>query len=135
MAKKWITAKDILAEKGFQPNKFDTEGFNNLIGKFFLEHEVKDTIIVRPARFIEMKDAPACGYINQLDTDIWWQRVRDPNDSFDSCDYIIAMKKGWVHPTIVVDEPFIKNAVYMANLTGGYIVKKGKSGRYVISLV
>lgn len=132
---KLISAKDILAQKGYQKQKFDSTGFNELVAKFFLEHEVSATILIKPVRFVELNDAPPCGYIDQLDTSIWRARIDDPNDDFTFCDYILAARKGLVRPAIVVDEPFCRNAVYMLELMGGYIVKKQGKGRYVISLV
>lgn len=133
--KKIPTAKEILVGKGYQASKFDAKGFNELVANFFVEHEVSATILIKPKRFVEIEGAPECGYANHLDTDVWLRRIDDPDDEFCFSDYILALRKGLVRPTIVVDEPYTKNAVYMLEMMGGFVVKKHKQGSYIVSLV
>lgn len=122
MTKKLISAQEILALKGFKQNKFDTQGFQSLVAHFFIEHEVSSTILLSPRRFVSMNDAPECGYIDC---------------TAPSCfaDYTPAIKKRYFIPVIYVDEAFIKNAAHMLALMGGYVVKNGGGGAFIVSLV
>ena len=135
MAKKMITAQSILQEKGFQQNKFDTNGFCELVGNFFLSHEVKSVLQLVPKRFVAMKEAPACGYIDCTADDYWQKRVEDPSDPVDFSFYIQMVNRGLTKPMIYVDEPFIKNCAHLLALMGGYVVKKQPKGRFLVSLV
>lgn len=122
MTKKLISAQEILALKGFKQNKFDTQGFQELVARFFMEHEVSSTILLSPRRFVTMDDAPECGYIDCTDPSYF-------------TDYEPAIKRGYFPPVIYVDEPFIKNAAHMLALMGGYVVKKRGTGAFIVSLV
>lgn len=159
MVKKITLASNILAAKGYVANKFDQEGFDKIIGDFFMKSEISEVITLTPKRFIEMKPSPLSdtptedeimyfkkessdielakkrGWIDLLDVDIWRRRVDDPNDPFEFEDFLMAMNKGYLYPMIFVDEPFIKNAAYLLSLINGYVVKKGKKGKYLVSLL
>lgn len=130
-----ITAQSILQEKGFQQNKFDTNGFCELVGNFFLNHEVKDTITLIPQRFIEKEDAPECGYIDATADDYWQKQIEDPNNPVDFGFYLLMKSHGCTKPAIYVDEPFIKNCAHLLALMGGYVVKKQPKGKFLVSLV
>lgn len=159
MAKKIMRASSILAAKGYKASKFDQEGFDKIIGDFFMSHEIKSVITLVPKRFIDMEPkalnenpteeeivcfekersdielAKQRCWIDLLDTSIWEKRVNDPNDPFEYTDYVIAMNKGYIKPIIYVDEPFIKNAAYLLSLINEYVVKKEKKGKFLVSLI
>lgn len=159
MAKGMITATNILKEKNFVISKFDQKGFSDKVAEFFLGHEVKDTLLLVPRRFVEM-EAPEVsedmtedekafvrqkqeqtdedkrrGWIDMTDISVWSKRVEDPYDTFSFSDYLIASKKGLIRPMFYVDEPFIKNAQFMLSAMQGFIVKKQRGGKYLISLI
>lgn len=154
-----MKAASILAAKGYKASKFDQEGFDKIIGDFFLSHEIKSVITLIPKRFIDMEPkrltenpteediryhekevaditlARQRCWIDMLDTSIWEKRVNDPYDSFEYTDYVIAANKGLIKPIIYVDEPFIKNAAYLLSLINEYVVKKDKKGKFLVSLI
>lgn len=159
MTKKMITAAQILAEKNFVMNKFDQAGFNAKVAEFFLGHEVKDTIVLVPKRFVEMEVAgdpelmneeelaaynakkeeleaqKKAGWIDRTDISIWQKMVDDPQCPFTFYDYIAAKNSGNIRPMICVDEPYIKNAAYMLSALAGFICKKQRGGRWLVSLI
>lgn len=159
MVKRMITAAQILAEKKFVVNKFDQPGFNYKIAEFFQSHEVKDTILLVPKRFVEMEvvgytecmtdeekesykkkvgeleENKRKGWIDMTDLSIWEKKVEDPYDPFDFTDYTIAANKGLIRPMIYVDEPFIVNAQFMLATMAGFVVKKQRGKKYLISLI
>ena len=61
--------KAILKDKGYVENKFDDMGFYKLIIEWFRNHDLKDKLLLRPKRFLELPDPPSCGYIDMTDTD------------------------------------------------------------------
>lgn len=154
-----ITAAQILAEKRFVVNKFDQAGFNAKVAEFFQGHEVKDTLLLVPKRFVEMeavgdtscmddeqKDAfskeqekidaqKRAGWIDMTDPSIWEEKVNDPYDPLTFDGFIIAKAKGLVRPMIYVDEPFIKNATFMLSTLAGFVCKKQRGGKWVVSLI
>ena len=159
MVKKMITAAQILAEKKFVVNKFDQQGFNAKVAEFFQEHEVKDTLLLVPKRFVEMsvvgdpdtmndeqlaeynrkldelEGQKKAGWIDMTDLTVWEKRVDDPYDPFTFTDYIIANNKGLIRPMVYIDEPFIKNAAYMLSVMAGFICKKQRGGKFLVSLI
>ncbi len=159
MVKKLITAAEILAEKNFVVNKFDQQGFNAKVAEFFQTHEVKDTLLLVPKRFVEMdvtgdpemmdeaqlaeyerkqeelEEQKKAGWIDMTDLTVWERKVDNPYDPFTFTDYIIANNKGLIRPMVYVDEPFIKNAAYMLSTMAGFICKKQRGGKFVVSLI
>lgn len=66
---KIIQASDILRQKGFVQTKFDTNGFINAVGKFFLANPVESKLLLVPYRFLDIKvhgDDP-CDVVTQAD--------------------------------------------------------------------
>ena len=155
---KKISASDILKRKGVEPGEMDMSGFNEVVENFFMTHEVKDTIVLVPKRFVEMevggdpelmneeeladynarkeelKSQKKAGWIDRTDISIWQKRVDDPDDSFTLFDYVIAKNRGLIRPMICVDEPFIGNAAAYLRDFCGFIVKKQRGGRWIVSL-
>lgn len=138
MATKIISASKILEAKGYKQPKFDQQGFNALVAHFFETHEVKDTLMLHPKRFVDwaMADTTEDGYTGFVDftsDDIWERLVND--GTLDWLDYLVARNKGLTRPTIYVDEPYIKNAAYMLSVMCGFVVKKQPKGKFLVSLV
>ena len=66
---KIVTAQDLLKEKGYIEEKFDTNGFLQCVTNWFREHEVKDKLIIRQKRFIEMDNPPKGGWKDMTNID------------------------------------------------------------------
>ena len=125
---KMLTAQDLLKEKGYVEEKFDTNGFLQCVANWFREHEVKDKLLIRPKRFIEMDNPPKGGWKDMTNIEEWLP-------SFQWEQQLILVQKGQAVPFIFIDKPFIKNAVYMLQIMNGFIVEKGKKGTYEVSIV
>ncbi len=68
MVKKLVSAKDILAEKGFVLQKFDTDGFNHAVVEYFRARGVSATLTVKAKRFVECSYLPDNGgFVNFSD--------------------------------------------------------------------
>lgn len=141
MTTKIISASKILEAKGYRQPKFYQQGFNALVAKFFESHDVKDTIMLYPKRFVEWLETANIpseeytGYRDYTDPGIWERKAEDPNDPLDFLDYVVARNKGLIRPIIFVDEPFCKNAAYMLSVMCGFTVKKQAKGKFLVSLV
>lgn len=125
---KILTAQDLLKEKGYIEEKFDTNGFLQCVADWFREHDVKDKLIIRPKRFIEMDNPPKGGWLDMTNVDEWmvslpWEQA------------LCITQKGQDRPFLWVDEPFVKNAVFTLKTMAGYVVKRAKKGCYEISLL
>ena len=125
---KIVTAQDLLKEKGYIEEKFDTNGFLQCVADWFREHDVKDKLLIRPKRFIEMDNPPKGGWLDMTNVDEWivslpWEQQ------------LLMLQKGTAVPFIWVDKPFMKNAMYMLQVMNGFIVEKGKKGVYEVSLI
>ena len=128
MVKKLVQASTLLREKGYVEEKFDQQGFTECIYNWFKEHDLKDKLIIRPKRFIEMDNPPKGGWIDMTNVDEWiatlpWEQQ------------LLVAQKGTAVPFLFVDKPFMKNAVYMLQIMNGFIVEKGKKGFYEVSLI
>lgn len=132
------TAKQILQEMGYNLPTFDSNGFCELVSSFFREQKDPGaTILLTSKRFVEMENKPEGSFIDMLDTDMWEKKVDDPNDDFDFIDYQVMIKNGLLRPTIVIDEPYIKNAAQVLTLYG-FVCKKRqrkKKTEFIVSLI
>lgn len=52
---KITTAQDILKEKGYKAEKFDTNGFLDAVASYFRKHDVKDKLLIVSYRFLDVK--------------------------------------------------------------------------------
>lgn len=125
---KILTAQDLLKEKGYVEEKFDTNGFLQCVGNWFKEHEVKDKLIIRPKRFIEMDNPPKGGWKDMTNVEEWLK-------GYPQLSQLVIIETRQNVPFIWVDEPFIKNAVFTLKTMAGYTVKKAKKGCYEITLL
>ena len=119
--------KAILKDKGYVENEFDDKGFYKLIIEWFRKHDLKDKLLIRPKRFIEMSNPPSCGYIDMTDTDKWvaelpWEKV------------IAMVQKGDLKPFIFVDTPFFGNVREILSIKG-FIVNRPKKNVLEVSVV
>ena len=128
MVKKLVQASTLLREKGYVEEKFDQEGFTQCVYNWFKDHDLKDKLLIRPKRFIEMDNPPKGGWKDMTDVEEWLP-------SFQWEQQLILVQKGQAVPFIFIDKPFIKNAVYMLQIMNGFIVEKGKKGVYEVSLI
>ena len=125
---KLVQASMLLKEKGYVEEKFDQQGFTECIYNWFKEHDLKDKLLIRPKRFIEMDNPPKGGWLDMTNVDEWivslpWEQQ------------LLMLQKGTAVPFIWVDKPFMKNAMYMLQVMNGFIVEKGKKGVYEVSLI
>lgn len=134
MPQKLISAKDILAEKGYVMPKFDTDGFNNAVVEFFRTHGPEVRLQITPVRFIGSDWLPKRGWLALFNEDDWKNIIVDPTNSFDQWEYQNVIRIVGSSPLIFVDEPFAKNAVAMLQIMGGFVAKKSKK-KYYISLL
>ena len=125
---KIITAQDLLKEKGYVEEKFDTNGFLQCVANWFREHEVKDKLLIRPKRFIEMDNPPKGGWKDMTDVEEWlvslpWEQA------------LCITQKGQDVPFVFVDEPYLKNATFTLKNMAGFVVSRQKRGVYEVSLL
>ena len=125
---KIITAQDLLKEKGYVEEKFDTNGFLQCVANWFREHEVKDKLLIRPKRFIEMDNPPKGGWKDMTDVEEWFPSLRWEQQ-------LILVQKGQAVPFIWVDEPYLKNATFTLKNMAGFVVSRQKRGVYEVSLL
>lgn len=67
---KIISAQSILKQKGYVQNKFDTNGFMQAVGEFFLANSVESKLLLLPYRFLDIKvdkDNDPCQLIKKED--------------------------------------------------------------------
>ena len=125
---KIVTAQDLLKEKGYIEEKFDTNGFLQCVTNWFREHEVKDKLLIRPKRFIEMDNPPKGGWKDMTNIDQWlaslpWEQA------------LCITQKGQAVPFIWVDEPYLRNATFTLKNMAGFVVSRQKRGVYEVSLL
>lgn len=125
---KIITAQDLLKEKGYIEEKFDTNGFLQCVANWFREHEVKDKLIIRQKRFIEMDNPPKGGWKDMTDVEEWLKDLPWENR-------LCIISKGQAVPFIWVDEPYLKNATFTLKNMAGFVVSRQKRGVYEVSLL
>lgn len=118
---------ELLKDKGYVENDFDEKGFYKLIIEWFRKHDLKDKLLIRSKRFIEMSYPPSCGYIDMTDTDMWvaelpWEKV------------IAMSQKGEIKPFIFVDTPFFGNVREVLS-SKGFIVSRPKKNTFEVSVV
>lgn len=138
MAKKIITAADVLAKKGTAIGyKFDTNGLINEVARFFLDiGETWDKTYIIPCNFAKYQEAIdklgiTSGWFsafNYKDADKYLRKIWD--------DYLNGMKIPDFKPYgIYVDEQYIKPAVIAVEIMGGYVVKYEKKAKaYAVTL-
>ena len=102
-----------------------------------MEHDVSETILLHPKRFVEMENQPDGDFIDMLDTSLWEKKVDDPDDPFDFLQYNLMLQKGLLRPMLIINEPFIGNAAAYLRDICGFTVKgraRKKKKEYIVSL-
>lgn len=141
---KIISAQSILKQKGFVQNKFDTNGFMQAVGQYFLDNSVEAKLLLVPFRFLDIKreviDGIECETFNpfhiEKDEEAVGYKVQTATNSageiayarllfeFDFDNFQQQREAGILVPRIVVDRPFFENAAATLRLMGGYVVEK-----------
>lgn len=137
MAKKVIFADNILRAKGIEKAKFNTSELNELVEKFFLDHDAKEKILLRSQRFIEMENPPEGDIIDMLDVSVWQKRCEDPDDPFTFQSYLTLLRNGLIIPTLIINEPFIGNAAgYLRDICGFTVTSRmrNRKKQYIVTL-
>lgn len=133
MAKKITTAKDILKQKNIVFDKFGTNEFLETVAQYFLSNDIGAELRVIPKRFATMKDHYDGGYIDLTESEKLnvFQKGKDP---LPFREYVKFFKPALIYiPTVYIDEPLSKNAIFALSALANYNVKKSK-GAYLVSL-
>lgn len=133
MATKLVRAQDILREKGFALPPFDTQGFTDAVTRFFRSGDVSASLCIFAVRFVDYGGAPASGFAASTD---WARKEYDDYHEEWFFHYPIPTFAGGLfppryiyddntvfHPFILVDEPYMANAVGLLKLMG-YVVSR-----------
>lgn len=141
---KIISAQQILKEKGYVQNKFDTAGFINAVGEYFLANSVESRLLLVPYRFLDINRTPDedgketfnLFRVTEEEQKLGY-KVQTEMDKVNGCPaYLVELNKtdwemfrwnldaGIAQPRIIVDRPFFENAAGMLRLMGGYVVEK-----------
>ena len=128
MVKKLVQASTLLIEKGYVEEKFDQEGFTECIYNWFKNHDLKDKLLIRSKRFIEMDNPPKGGWIDMTNVKEWFEALPWEQQ------FAIIQSRQAV-PFLFVDKPFFENAACMLQIMNGFVVEKRKKGVYEVSLI
>lgn len=134
--RKLLRAQDILARKGYAPPAFDTMGFQAAVTDFFLKSSVSASLLVFPARFLDYEGAPSTGFhacteytsrtANIFARDGYFYDYPLPlflGGRFGNLGYtdVIGL------PYILVDEPYVANALGLLKMLGFIVSRKRKT--------
>lgn len=157
---KIISAQSILKQKGYVQNKFDTNGFMQAVGQYFIDNSVESKLLLVPFRFLDidrtLQDDGKERYnpfgITEEEVKVGYkvQTKMKKLECFDYPEWAYDLSKsdwenfqkqeqaGLDEPRIVVDKPFFENAAATLRLMGGYVVEKQMKKRrklYWVTLV
>nr|DAE09178.1 MAG TPA: hypothetical protein [Siphoviridae sp. ctZro7] len=138
---KFVRAQDILKEKGFKAPPFDTAGFQNAVVEFFQKNDVSARLSIISVRFLDYEGAPACGFA--ASTEGVYNDYLGPG--FDKYifphflgRYFGGFEEYACSPYIIVDEPYVTNAVALLKMAGFIVSRKHKQLKhhaYTVTLV
>lgn len=138
---KFVRAQDILKEKGFKASPFDTAGFQNAVVEFFRKNDVSERLSIISVRFLDYEDAPECGFA--ASTEGVYNDYLGPG--FDKYifphflgGYFGGTEEYVCSPYIIVDEPYVTNAVALLKIAGFIVSRKHKwlkHDSYTVTLV
>lgn len=138
---KLVRAQDILKEKGFKASPFDTAGFQNAVVEFFRKNDVSERLSIISVRFLDYEDAPECGFA--ASTEGVYNDYLGPG--FDKYifphflgGYFGGTEEYVCSPYIIVDEPYVTNAVALLKMAGFIVSRKHKwlkHDSYTVTLV
>lgn len=130
---KFVRAQDILKEKGFKAPPFDTAGFQNAVVEFFRRSDVSAKLYVLGIRFAEYEDAPKCGFsdCSQVSFCERYEWEEETRYYYNLTDYLHC-RIGYLNtssvlfPFIIVDEPYMTNAIALLKMAGFIVGRKYK---------
>ena len=138
---KFVRAQDILKEKGFKASPFDTAGLQNAVVEFFRKNDVSERLSIISVRFLDYEDAPECGFA--ASTEGVYNDYLGPG--FDKYifphflgGYFGGTEEYVCSPYIIVDEPYVTNAVALLKMAGFIVSRKHKwlkHDSYTVTLV
>lgn len=157
MAKKLITAADVLKIKGYNMAALNGTEILGIIGEYYLTHDLSDYFYIRPVRFVNFKSAPTSGFVNLASmNDVVKFEKENPEffkimaeyyiphlswcclDTFYWEKYKEGNKRhkltreyiGDFVPCIIIDDASEKSVLKFIKSIGGYKIDKCKSKRY-----
>lgn len=137
---KLVRAQDILKEKGFKASPFDTAGFQNAVVEFFRKNDVSERLSIISVRFLDYEDAPECGFA--ASTEGVYNYLGAGFDKYIFPHFLGRYFGGTEEyvcsPYIIVDEPYVTNAVALLKMTGFIVSRKHKwlkHDSYTVTLV
>lgn len=150
---KIISAQSILKKKGYVQNKFDTGGFMQAVGKYFLANSVESKLLLVPFRFLDINRTQEIN--GKEEHNPFNISVEDETHGFkdESVISTTAGFEGWPQwavelqqtdfeqflaegrlgitvPRIIVDKPYFENAAASLRLMGGFVVEKVTKKRH-----
>ena len=133
--------------------KVDTNGFLSVVGKYFIESDVNAVLRILSERFADIdpdnedekqfRDYYKLGKITQSDIDRGYLPVLEEvpfecTNCVSKESYWNSVYQGYYRPRIVVDRPFVRNAVFALRTLAGYNVepvrKRGET-HYEVTLI
>lgn len=151
---KILSAQSILKQKGFVQNKFDSNGFMNAVGEYFLKNPVESRLLLVPYRFLDIdrtdeqhgnifgitEEEEKLGYKVQTETvpytlsgigkQIRIAKFLKEAMENDNLQWRFNTDYGIGAPRIIIDKPFFENAAGLLRVMGGYVVEKEMKKRH-----
>lgn len=126
---KFVRAQDILKEKGFKAPPFDTAGFQNAVVEFFRKNDVSSRLSIISVRFLDYEDAPECGFAASTES-VYNDYLGPGFDKYIFPHFLGGYFGGFEEyvcsPYIIVDEPYVTNAVALLKMAGFIVSRKHK---------
>lgn len=154
---KILSAQSILKQKGFVQNKFDTNGFMNAVGEYFLKNPVESRLLLFPCRFLDIErgagengedkynmfnvtpEEEKVGFKVQTEkAEDGWPVFAHELYEKDFDEYRLELDWYILRPRIIIDKPYFENAASVLRIMGGYVVEKwmkAKIKRYNVTLI
>lgn len=155
---KIISAQSILKQKGFVQNKFDTNGFMNAVGQYFLDNTVESRLLLFPCRFLDIDrtldgdgeetwnpyditpESERLGYQVEVERNPATGELVFAEKALKKNFWMLKAQNdsGVLMPRIIIDKPFFENAAGVLRVMGGYVVEKNvtkKLKTYIVTLV
>lgn len=125
------TAQDILKAKGYKSTKFDTNGFLQAVGAYFLEHDVKAKLAIVSLRFLDVPYDGGCLALTSDERTAGWKARLEMDCDGEWKEFAEKM----FHPHVVVDAPYYTNALALLQVMGGYVVEKNGKKAATVALI
>lgn len=157
MAKKLLTAEDVLKLKGYNSSPINGSELLAIIAEYYLTNDISAKLYIAVRRFVEFKDVPKCGYVDLTSTQkmkdfceqhpemAGWGKLIDPAKFYEVLQYADPFEYEWQDSQIsyngkyiVIDEASETVIVRFLRGVGGYKLKKYKSNiqkGYILTIV